>query len=274
MKPRALLVLVSIATLFASSAFAKDELLDFSARKDTSFKAILTYNPDQPPTFVAVLLPGGKGDFHFKVEGGGIKMINEERLPNRLRPLLLERGGASYLVDSPSDTQELTDRFRTGREHVADVEAVLDDAAKRFPGTQVLVVGHSNGSESAAYIAAAEQKKIQGVVLISGRYAWVNYNDKFFDGNGLSKFDWSSIKEPVLMIHHKKDDCFATPYDAAEKVARHNGAFTFITIDPSGSSATGECTYKGTHNLAGQESVIADDVANWVKAGMKGEAAR
>lgn len=273
MKSRAWLVLLAFAAIAVSSAFAKDELVGFSARKDTTFAGILTYNPDSPPVFVAILLPGGKGDFHFKSKDGGITMINEERLPNRLRSLFLERGVASYLVDSPSDMGELTDHFRASREHVADLEAVLDDAAKRFPNVPVIVIGHSNGTQSAAYVAAAEQKKIQGVVLIEGRFAWIKYNDKFFDSNGLSNFDWSSIKIPVLIIQHKKDDCFAMPYEAAAKVAEHNRAFQFITIDPPGSVATGECTYKGTHNLVGQEAVVADDMLNWFKTMVKGEAA-
>ena len=202
MKSRARLAFLALGAVAVSSAFANEELVSFSARKDTTFTAILTYRPESPPAYVAVL-----------------------------------------------------------------------DAARRFPNVPVIVIGHSNSTQSAAYVAAVEQKKIQGIVLIEGRFAWINYNDKFFDGNGLSKFDWSSIKVPVLIIQHRKDDCFAMPYEAAAKVAEHNRAFQFVTIDPPGSVATGECTYKGTHNLVGQETVVADDMLDWFKAMVKGEAA-
>ena len=248
-----------------SNACAKEELLDFSGRADTGFKAIHTFEPNTKPAFVALLLPGGKGDFRFQSADGGIAMINAGRLPNPLRALLLQRGAASYLVDAPSDMSELIDDFRSGPKHLDDLKAVLADAAKRYPGIPVVAIGHSNGSISAAHLGASAPQQVNGVVLINGRLNWVNYTDQFFNGAGLTGFNWDKITMPLALVHHKKDDCFATQYSGAAKLADNVTRFELVTVDPEGSSATGKCGYESTHNMSGQEATVADSIVNWVK---------
>lgn len=67
---------------------------------------------------------------------------------------------------------------------------------------------------------------------------------------------------PLTLVHHKKDDCFFTPYSGAAELVAKVARFDLVTIDPEGSLASGGCgTSNGTHNLLGQEAAVADAIA-------------
>ena len=67
---------------------------------------------------------------------------------------------------------------------------------------------------------------------------------------------------PLTLVHHKKDDCFFTPYSGAAELVAKVARFNLVTIDPEGSLASGGCgTSNGTHNLLGQEAAVADAIA-------------
>ena len=245
---------------FSAQAAAKEELLEISSRNGVKVKTLLTWQPETRPQLVVILLPGGKGDYSFNTTSAGITMIRGQRLPNRLRPLLLQRSAASLMVDAPSDMPEMDDDFRASAAHLTDLKAVVAEANKRFPGVPIVVVGHSNGSMSATYLAAAAPQQLIGSILIDGRLA-----KRFWFGDGLSKYDWNKIKIPLLLIHHRKDDCYATPYQGSEEVAKRVPRFELLVIDPPGSKAAGGCTYESTHNLLGQEAVVADAIVRWAE---------
>lgn len=251
------ILLLALAVFFSTSLSAKEELLE-SASRGVKIKSLLTWEPASKPQLLVLLLPGGKGDYRFASTAAGITMIRGERLPNRLRPLLLQKGVASLMVDAPDDRPEMDDDFRASPEHLSDLKAVLAEAGKRFPHVPVVVVGHSNGSLSATYLTAATAGQISGTVLIAGRLS-----KRFWFGDGLSQYDWNRIKSPLLMIHHRKDDCYATPYQGAEETARRVPRFELLTINPEGSKATGGCSYEGTHNLVGQEMQVAEAIVTW-----------
>lgn len=249
--------LMTLMSCVMQHAVAKEELLELSARPDTKLKVLLTYEPDTKPNFVVINLPGGRGDFHFAAAPTGIQMINEARLPNKLRPLLLERGAASLTMDSPSDQLKMDDAFRKSDAHLTDLKAVLATAETRFPAVPVIVVGHSNGTMSATYLTAGAPSQVRATVLISGRLVWT---EKF--GDALNKFDWDKIRTPLLLLHHKNDDCYATPYSGSQALASR---FELQTIAPEGELPTGGCTFAGTHNLVGQEKTVADAILAWAR---------
>lgn len=253
-----ILCLLAFCLGFSIQAIAREELLEISGRNGVKVKTLLTWQAETKPQLVVILLPGGKGDYQFNATPDGITMIRSQRLPNRLRPLLLQRNAASLMVDAPSDMPEMEDDFRASDAHLTDLKAVVAEAGKRFPGVPIVVVGHSNGSMSATYLTAAVPQQLAGAILIDGRLA-----KRIWFGDGLSKYDWNKIKIPLLLIHHRKDDCYATPYQGSEDVAKRVPRFELLTINPEGSKATGGCSYDGTHNLVGQETVVADAIVRW-----------
>ena len=244
----------------AFPALAKEELIELTPRAGSRTLALLTHEPDRKPVAIAVLLPGGTGQFDFQTGAFGVRMRNEARLPNRLRPLLLAQGVASLMVDSPADKPEMDDVFRTSATHMGDLAAVLDAAATRFPGVPVILVGHSNGTISASHFAATAGARLQAVMLVASRLVATPQL-----GAGLSQFDWTTVQTKLMLVHHRFDDCFATPYKGAVDLAANVSRFTLLTVDPAGSRASGGCTFAGTHNLAGHEVRVADAIAAAVR---------
>lgn len=256
---RALLFLV-LALLAASGGRAqtREELLELSGRPGATFRALQTDDPKSAPRLVALLLPGGFGEFRFEAASNGVAMINAARLPNRLRALLLERGIASLMLDSPTDRPKIDDAFRGSSEHLDDLRAAVASIGQRFPGAPILVVGHSNGSMSAAHFAAAVPERIAGSVLVAGRFVEL---PRF--GEALARFDWARVTGPLLLIHHRSDGCFATPFRGSAELAQRVPRFELVAIGADGDRPAGGCTYDGTHNLFGHEAVVADAIAAW-----------
>lgn len=245
---------------------ATDQLLKLSPRPNATTQALLTFDPARPPDFVALLIPGGLGDFEFtEARGGAVAMKNEARLPNRLRSLLLEKNVASVLVDAPSDRPKIDDGFRTSAEHVVDLKAVVQLLQERFPSVPVVAVGHSNGSISAAHLAAAAPELAKAVVLIAPRLTWNSFSNQYIKQDGLSKFDWERIRQPLMLAHHSKDGCPFTPYAASVQLAQKIPRFDLLAIDSPGAVAVGQCDYVGAHNLAGQEAAVADGIVSWAR---------
>src|SRR5205807_8899969 len=119
------------------------------------------------PLYALVLFPGSDGLVDYREKGGRVVHRGRNFLV-RSGELFAGDGFVAAVLDVPSDQSTgMSDAFRTGAEHTEDVGAVIDDLRKRFPGAQVVLVGTSRGTLSAAYAARALGKKIAGVVRAS-----------------------------------------------------------------------------------------------------------
>lgn len=254
-----------VCILWMTAAHAAEELHKLSARAGTSVQALLTYDTARPVALVAILLPGGLGDYEFQEQSGTVAMKNGARLPNRMRTLLLERAVASLMVDAPSDRSRIDDGFRSSPEHLADLRAVVALAGTRFPGVPVVVIGHSNGSISAAWFAAAAQELVKAIVLVAPRLTWHWFSNQHIGQDGLSRFDWERITQPMLLVHHRYDGCLITPYNGSAALANKVKRFHLVTIDPAGPMVLGGCDYTGTHNLVGHEAAVTEAIVAWAR---------
>lgn len=255
-----------IPSLSSIHPHAKEELIAFDTR-NTKARALLTYETGKAPPFIAVMIPGGKGDFRFKPTPDGISMVNETRLQNRLRPLLLQRGIASALLDAPDDNPEMRLSYRESAEHLADLKAALAEIEKRFPGVPLVLIGHSIGSWSAVYLTAVVPKKIAATVLVEsvlvGGDVLNLYDANKKIGDGLSAYDWNKVTKPLMLIHHKKDDCIASPYAPAFELSQRIKRIRLLAIDTEKEVSTGYCG-SGPHNLDEHEVLVADSIMRWV----------
>jgi pimeloyl-ACP methyl ester carboxylesterase len=157
----------------------------------------------------------------------------------------------------------MEDSFRFSAAHVIDLQALLGTLSQRYPGVPLVVVGHSNGTMSAATLSASAADTVKGTVLIAGRLVSSSYSDRFTGRDGLSRFDWEIVKQPVLLVHHKKDGCPLTPYRGSEELATKMKRFVLTTIDPPGSGPVSQCDLAGTHNFVGDEAAVADAIVAW-----------
>src|SRR6185369_17230171 len=125
------------------------------------------------------------------------------------------------ILDAPSDQQSgwgMSDAFRLGVDHRTDIAAVVGGLQRRFSGVPLFLVGTSRGTISAGSLGARLSQEVAGVVLTSTMFRQTGKNSKE-PGPGLSKFDFATIRVPLLFVHHASDQCEVTPYGDAARLA-------------------------------------------------------
>ena len=254
-------VLAAVSLLMVGSAGNAQEIVSLSTREKVTQSYFLATVPDKPQA-IALLFPGSGGFIRLRKEGEQIKFGNDNFLV-RSRREFMTRGVIAAILDAPSDQQSgwgMTDEFRLGGEHFTDVAAIVADLNKRFPALGVFLIGISRGSVSAAAVGARFGERIAGVVLTASMFRQTGRKSKE-PGIGLSRFDFSSIKAPVLLAHHVGDQCDSTPYGDA---ARLSEKFSLITVFGGASPQSGPCDPFSQHGFFGKESETIEQIVNWM----------
>ena len=214
------------------------------------------------PEAVAFLLPGSGGYIRLRQENEQIKFSPNNFLI-RTRSEYVKRGVVAAFLDAPSDMQNdsgMTDEFRLGEQHYSDVAVIVADLRKRLPGLPLFLVGTSRGSTSAAALGARFDEQIAGVVLSSTVFRQSGRQAKE-PGTGLSRFDFASIKAPVLLVHHVSDQCPVTPYSEA---ARLSDKYPLVTVFGGSPPQSGPCDPLSQHGFFGKETETVEQIVNWM----------
>jgi pimeloyl-ACP methyl ester carboxylesterase len=177
----------------------------------------------------------------------------------RIRGKLADADIVDVLVDAPSDHQDgMPDAFRAGAEHAADTRAVIADVTKRYPGAKVYLIGTSRGTVSAAHLGVSLADVVAGTILTST----VTRGNR--SGEALSRFDFASLRVPVLFIHHADDGCAASPWSAIQPLAKH---FPVVVATGGLPPESGPCDPLAPHGFYG----LDDGVVAVMRAFMLGE---
>ena len=150
--------------------------------------------------------------------------------------------------------------FVLDRQHLTDISAVVEGLEKRFPGVPLFLVGTSRGTISAAALGASLGQRIAGAVLTATMFRQTPKNSKE-PGQGLSKFDFATIKAPLLFVHHVSDQCESTPYGEA---ARLSDKYPLITVFGGAPPQSGPCDAFSQHGFLGKESETVEQIVNWM----------
>ena len=241
------------------SVFARADIVESVTTvptRGTSIAYLLSRDDAATPRTVYVLLSGGYGDHGLMQRGEVAHVFNDQKFLARARRLFVGVDSAAALVDTPADPRRLDDAFRASAQHAADVKAVLDDLARRFGTPRIVLIGHSNGSLSAAHVAKHLGAGVSDIVLVNGRLA-----KHWYGGDALSGFDFASLPAAVLLVHHARDDCTVTPYAGALALA---GRLPLVTIDDAEAGASGGCS-GGSHNLVGKDREATRAILHWIR---------
>jgi hypothetical protein len=245
---------VIAALLIPTSGGAAEEVVTLPTREGITQSFLLSV-PGQPPAAVAVLFPGGDGNIKLRLEKGQIKFAPGNFLV-RSRGFFVDGGVAAAVVDAPSDeARGMDDRFRLGDEHASDIAAVVAELRKRFDHTPVFLVGTSRGTISAAATGHMLGDKVAGVVLTSTLFLAARA------GPGLSGFDFTTIKAPVLFVHNVDDACKVTPYSGAKALAER---FPLITVHGGDPPRSDACEAFSYHGYLGKERQTVEAIVNWI----------
>ncbi len=258
--PALVLLLIVVAMVAATPARAQ-EIVTLATRPRVTQSYFLTRVPEKPEA-IAILFPGSGGDIRLRSEGGDIKFSQGNFLV-RVRGEFVKRSIVTAVIDVPSDQRAgwgMSDDFRFSKEHLADVQAVIADLGKRFPSLPIFLVGTSRGSISSANLGARLDGGIAGVVLTSSMFRATNPRARE-SGPGLSRFDFGTIKVPVLIVHHREDGCPVSPYGDAASLAK---MFPVVSVTGGLPPTSDACEPMSPHGYLGRETETVDAIVNWM----------
>lgn len=247
-------LLITLALLVTSGVAAAEDIVILATRAGVTQSFLLSSPPPGKTRAVAVLFAGAAGKVDLERESARM-LLDRGNFLVRSRRLFTGQGVAAAVMDAPSDRSHgMDDDFRLDDRHQADIEAVVADLKKRFPGVPVFLVGTSRGTVSAAALGRRLGKAVDGVVLTS---------TVFLGGRqrGLSGFDFSSIASPLLFVHHVDDGCAGTPYYAAKRMADQ---FPLISVSGGLPAQSGPCEAMSAHGYLGREADTVDAIARWM----------
>lgn len=232
-------------------------LTSLSTRPDVQ-QGILVGRPQGEAKGAVLLFPGGNGTNSFRKQGDKFRLGNNFLV--RSAPLFIQEGFVAAIVDAPSDhSSGMGDGFRTGTEHLADIQAAVNHLAKE--GTRrIFLIGTSRGTLSVASLSTKlKHPQVAGFVLTSSMDA-------------VAGMPLDEVASPVLVVHHAQDACRSTTYSSAQaaygrlaKSARKH----FITVSGGDTPISQPCQALSAHGFLGKEREVVRAIAQWIK----GEAA-
>jgi hypothetical protein len=229
-----------------------------TTRREGVTQPFLLLRPEHPVASV-ILFSGGQGDVRISPAGirrGGNFLV-------RSRERFAEQALLTAVVDVPSDRSDLSG-FRTRRAHALDIKGVIAYLREQAP-LPVWLVGTSRGTISAAKIAdwLADEGGPDGIVLTSSLFVPGPL------GESVDAADPERIRIPLLLVHHKSDRCWATPFSrAAGYVQRMTRAQPreLLPFAGGGPVRGGVCEPFDYHGFPGLEAQVVETIASWIKA--------
>ena len=250
------LAVVAAAPCFVNAPASADEIISLNPRSGVIQTVLLWQPSPSDPQVVLLVFPGGGGNVGFETTNGRV-VARTAYLFSRQRDLLERAEVAVAVIAAPSDQPDMDSEFRRSARHVEDITAVVRDLTGRYPRARLILLGHSRGTVSAAYVAQALGERIAAVILMSG----------FYDrdprrGVGLSEFNFDALKTPPLIVHHVKDLCPTNLFAPAQKLTER---FPAIVVDgPDETRPDRPCAPGTNHWFAGREKETIDQVFNWI----------
>ena len=243
---------------------AKQEVITVTSRFDVSDggkEITLPFLLDTPAgtgiTAILLVISGGNGQLNLRTKEGKISHDVNTNPFIRSTTLLHERSIGLAMPDVPSDrSRGINTTFRKGREHTADIEAVLKDLRTRYPKAKVYLAASGSGAVSALFAAGSLGRGVDGIILAGA------------DSGQVHAYDHSSVKVPLLMLHHTADSCDGSPFLEAKEIADR---YSFTLIAFSGGTPDRDknpCWSRTKHGLFGLDGKIVETIGGWI-AGQK-----
>ena len=230
-----------LSLVFATQAFAGDELASVRTADGTQFSYILTTNEPQKIGYAVILMPGGNGRLNPRMERGKIAMAGAGNFLIRSRSLF---AGPQFVAASTDATTT------TGR-----IAAIIADIEKRFGKLAIYVVGTSNSTNSTLDLAEKMDGQVAGFIHTSSF-------------NRISSFDPRKLKSRNLIVFHEKDACsFTRPSNGQ---ASHDKYGTDLIVMTGGKSADTDCEAFAYHGYNGIERETVDKIKDWILKGRPG----
>jgi pimeloyl-ACP methyl ester carboxylesterase len=252
---------VALAAIAATLCFVRapasaDEIIALNPRSGVTQTVLLWQPSPSDPQVILLVFPGGGGNVGFETTNGKV-VARTAYLFSRQRDLLERPEVVVAVITAPSDQPDMDSEFRRSARHFEDMAAVVRDLKSRYPKARLILLGHSRGTVSAAYVAQTLGDRVAAVILMSGFY-----DRDLRRGVGLSEFDFDALKTPLLIVHHVKDLCPTNLFGPARKLTER---FPAIVVDgPDETRPDQPCAPGTNHWFARREKETIDQVFNWI----------
>jgi len=245
------------AALAAAVPVAAHEMVSVAAREGITQSFVIFDTGEVKPQAIALLYTGGGGRIGLRQEAGEVKFRPHNFLV-RAAPDFARNGVLPVAIDAPSDENELSDAYRTGKAQTADARAVLAELKRRYPGLPIYLVGTSRGTISAAVLGRELGGEVAGVVLTSTMFGSSNVRRQ---APNLRGFDYEAIRSRLLFVHHRADACEHTPYTSALRLAER---YPLVSVSGGKPAESGPCEPYAAHGYFGREAETAAAIAAWM----------
>lgn len=214
------------------------------------------------PQAAAVLFAGGNG--RLKLSPAGYGALRNNFLV-RSRQLFAENGMLVAVVDAASDFQgeDGLDGERAGKRHAADVSAVIAylRTKARVP---VWVIGTSRGTLSAANAAARLGSEGPAGVILTATVTQASKRRP----SSVYDVKLDAIRAPVLLVHHKRDECAVSPYAglaALTKKLKRAAKVETLAFDGGDRPRSEPCEALSYHGFLGREREVVEAIVAWTR---------
>lgn len=184
--------------------------------------------------------------------------------------LFAQAGIALVVMDCPSDENSVgagntplgcSDDYRSSKKHADDVRKILSLLREKYGINNFFIMGHSYGAISSKWLAKNLGTEIQGSIHSAAQTVASPRMRAY--GYSAESFDMSSLKAPVLNIHHGDDQCIYTPYSTVLAYSKNN----LITVKGGGAPNGDVCGGGHYHSYEGREEASSKAVIQWIKTG-------
>jgi hypothetical protein len=230
---------------------AADKLDRVATRKGVTVPVVI--REAAKPTAVVLLYAGGGGRLGLTDKGFA---KGADNFMVRTRGELAKAGLIAVVVDAPSDHDESLRAYRISADSGADSAQLVAWASAKWK-LPVWFVGTSRGTLSVAN-AAARGAGAHGIVLTSTVTA--GRHEKMGD------VDVGKIGGQVLLVHHQKDGCNASPIAGAKALAKQLHASWIEIHGGETEKHVSKCSPESHHGYLGQDAEVVGEIAKFVAA--------
>lgn len=253
---------VAFALLAVGARAQETKVVDLDTRPGVKLR-MLAIRPAAEPASTVILLNGGPG---FVGIYDNASMQRDGNFLIRSRQVFQQLGHAVLVLDTPSDMRELRGQFRDSAEHATDLGAAVAWARQQY-GKPVWLVGTSRGTHSAANGAfrLRGDQAPDGIVLTSSILESSRFGTS--QAKAVQDWDWSQVRQPVLVVHHKQDACqVCPPARLPELMGKLRPQASQLLTYEGGRSQGPDCEAFAYHGFNGIERQVVGDISAWIKA--------
>jgi len=259
-----LIPLFCVITFIIAPQSKAAELISYETRPGVNQSFILIKS-DKPIANV-ILFAGGHGNLQLiSLLGSPSLRWGKTNFVVRTRDKFAAHGFTVAVVDAPSDkkrTKGMLGGFRNSKQHVADIDKVIDYLRKENDAP-VWLVGTSRGTESATRVAISSAEKPDGLILTS---SMSRPNKR---GVPVTEMELNEIKIPTLIVAHRDDKCKHTPPEGAEEIKNKlsNANRKEVKYFSGGKSPRSDpCKALSAHGFYGIEDEVVNAISDFIKS--------